>query len=227
MCYLYLMSYDFVKGMLRRFFAVHDLEQLERQVHQFVTFHGSMIREDTGNRQQARQCARPRVTARAFPSAVEISSSGETMPQPLTPKEVFLELVHGVAEGRWSDLPRLYAEDAIVTHPFHPTDAPPLKGREALAAHFGVGRYATPPQMPHREPVNINMHQTTDPEVIIAEFAYRTTMADGTTMDYPCVFILRVRDGQIVTSSDYIDPIRRNRAFDRMDAFIDEIRNHW
>ncbi len=146
------------------------------------------------------------------------------MPPVMTPKEVFLELVHGVAEGRWNDLPRLYAEDTIVTHPFHPTGAPPLIGREAVAAHFGVG--STPPQMPHREPVSINIHETTDSEVIVAEFAYRTTLGDGSTMDYPCVFILRVRNGEIVSSNDYIDPIRRNRAFDRMDAFIDEIRSH-
>jgi uncharacterized protein len=147
------------------------------------------------------------------------------MPQPITPTEVFLELVHGVAEGRWNDLPRLYAEDTVVTHPFHPTGAAPLVGRAALAEHFAAG--ATFPDMPQREPVNINIHETTDPEVIVAEFAYRTAQADGSTIDYPCVFILRVRDGQIVTSSDYIDPIRRNRAFDRIDAFIDEIRNHW
>jgi uncharacterized protein len=150
--------------------------------------------------------------------------SGGTMSQPMTPKEVFLELVQGVAEGRWNDLPRLYAEDAIVSHPFHPTGAPPLKGRAALAAHFTVG---TTTQMPHREPVNINIHETTDPEVIVAEFAYRTTLSNGSRMDYPCVFILRVRNGEIVASNDYIDPIRRNRAFERMGVFIDEIRNHW
>jgi uncharacterized protein len=147
------------------------------------------------------------------------------MSQPLTPSEVFLELVHGVAEGRWSDLPRLYAEDTIVTHPLHPTGAPPIVGRTAIAAHFGVN--TTPPEMPHREPVNINIHQTIDPEVIVAEFAYRTTMGDGSTMDYPCVFILRVRDGQIITSSDYIDPIRRYRAFDQLETLIGDIRSHW
>jgi uncharacterized protein len=145
------------------------------------------------------------------------------MPQPKSPTEVFLKLVHGVAEERWNELPSLYADDTFVTHPFHPTGTPPLQGREAITAHFGGG--ATLPEMPQREPVNINIHQTTDPEVIVAEFAYRVTKADGSTMDYPCVFILRVRDGQIVSSRDYIDPIRRAAAFDSINTLIEDIKN--
>lgn len=42
------------------------------------------------------------------------------MAQPLSPSEVFLALVNGVAEGRWEELPSLYAELTHVVHPFDP-----------------------------------------------------------------------------------------------------------
>ncbi|MFI0778069.1 hypothetical protein [Streptomyces sp. NPDC021212] len=38
------------------------------------------------------------------------------MTQAPSPQEVFLALVNGVAEGRWNELPDLYAEQTHVVH---------------------------------------------------------------------------------------------------------------
>jgi ketosteroid isomerase-like protein len=97
------------------------------------------------------------------------------MAQPPSPPEVFLALVNGVAEGRWEELPSLYAEQTHVVHPFDPLRAAALRTREALREHF------TPtsggPTL-HRRAANITIHQTTDPEVIVAELEYQGIVPD-------------------------------------------------
>jgi hypothetical protein len=53
-----------------------------------------------------------------------------------SPRDVFLALVHGVADGRWEELPGLYAEQTDVVHPFDPLRGPALRSRDELRAHF-------------------------------------------------------------------------------------------
>jgi uncharacterized protein len=121
----------------------------------------------------------------------------------LSPREVFLALVHGVAEERWEELPSLYAEQTHVVHPFDPHRAPALRTRDELREHFRPTD--TGPRL-HRRPANITIHQTTDPEVIVAEFEYQGTVADtGEPFTLPAIFVLRVRNGEIVSSRDYFD----------------------
>ena len=134
------------------------------------------------------------------------------MAGPASPREVFLALVHGVAEGRWEELPDLYAEQTDVVHPFDPLRTPALRTRDELRAHF------TPPEnspRPRRTPGGITIHETTDPEVIVAEFEYRgETAHTGEPFTQPAIFVLRVRDGEIVESRDYFDHLStaRNRG---------------
>lgn len=144
------------------------------------------------------------------------------MPQPLTPAEVFLALVNGVAEGRWDELPGLYAEQTDVVHPFDPLRAPALRTRDQLRAHFAPG--GTDPTLPRRA-ASITIHQTTDPEVIVAEFEYQGTVAGtGEPFALPGIFVLRVRNGEIVSSRDYFDHLTAARVRGQLDALIAAIR---
>ncbi|GAB1510826.1 nuclear transport factor 2 family protein [Actinophytocola sp. KF-1] len=135
-----------------------------------------------------------------------------------SPREVFLALVEGVAAGRWAELPDLYAEQTDVTHPFHPLRPAALRTRDELRAHFrptGDG-----PRLARR-PANITVHETTDPEVIVAEFEYRGTNLDtGEDFVTPAVFVLRVRDGAIVESRDYFDHLASARARGALGALL-------
>ena len=144
------------------------------------------------------------------------------MAQPLSPSEVFLALVNGVAEGRWEELPSLYAEQTHVVHPFDPLRHAALRTREELREHFkptGVG-----PTL-HRRAANITIHQTTDPEVIVAEFEYQGTEADtGEPFALPGIFVLRVRDGEIVSSRDYFDHLTAARVRGQLDALVAAVR---
>ncbi|MBT2210054.1 nuclear transport factor 2 family protein [Actinomadura sp. NEAU-AAG7] len=139
----------------------------------------------------------------------------------LTPSEVFHKLVWGVAEGRWDELPELYADETLVEHPFAPAGDKPMRTREELREHFSAGKSLPPLR---QEPANITVHETTDPEVIIAEFEYRGTTGSGESFRVPCIFVLRVRDGEIIASHDYIDHISSARRRGALNELLDGIR---
>jgi uncharacterized protein len=146
------------------------------------------------------------------------------MAQPSSPSEVFLALVNGVAEGRWEELPSLYAEQTDVVHPFDPLRAPALRTRDQLREHFTRPRSGTGPE-PRRRAANITIHQTTDPEVIVAEFEYQGTSDDtGEPYALPGIFVLRVRDGEIVSSRDYFDHLTAAQTRGQLDQLIAAVR---
>lgn len=123
---------------------------------------------------------------------------------------LFHHLVDGVSAlvaGDTSQVDRLaglYAQDAVVVYFGDPSR--PLHGREELRAHFAKvpGRYAAARFRGFRAE-DVHVHQSTDPEVVIAEFAYVSDGADdGPPLDLRCCFVIRARDGQIVTTHDYL-----------------------
>jgi ketosteroid isomerase-like protein len=140
------------------------------------------------------------------------------MAQPRSPREVFLALVNGVADCRWDELPSLYAEQTHVVHPFDPFRAAALRTRDELREHFRPAD-AGPPQ--RRRPANITIHETTDPEVIVAEFEYQGTVAGtGEPFALPAIFVLRVRNGEIVSSRDYFDHVTAARVRGQLGEFV-------
>jgi ketosteroid isomerase-like protein len=144
------------------------------------------------------------------------------MSRPLTPRDVFLALVNGVAEGRWEELPSLYAEETDVVHPFDPLRGPPLRTRDELREHFRPT--GTGPRL-KRRPANISIHETADPEVIVAEFEYQGTVVDtGEPFALPAVLVLRVRDGEIVSSRDYVDHLTAASIRGRLDDLVAAVK---
>jgi ketosteroid isomerase-like protein len=140
------------------------------------------------------------------------------MGEPRSAPEVFLALVNGVAQGRWDELPSLYAERTHVVHPFDPRRAPALRTRDELREHF---RPTDASPRLHRRAANITIHQTTDPELIVAEFEYQGTVADtGEPYALPGIFVLRVRNGEIVSSRDYFDHLTAARIRGHLDGLI-------
>lgn len=126
-----------------------------------------------------------------------------------TPREVFHKLVEGVCAAD-PELHLLYAESTDVRHPFWPGE--PLLTREELRRHFAGPPDSTADPI-ERRPVDVLVHETADPEVIVAEFAYAgRNLATGAEFRIPCVFVMRVRDGLIVESRDYIDHLASAQA---------------
>jgi ketosteroid isomerase-like protein len=115
------------------------------------------------------------------------------------PAEVFRQLVDGVVSHKWDQLPLLYAEDAVVTHPFSTDPAVArLEGRAQIRAHFAR---AAEMAVDFRAE-DLVVHQTTDPEVIVGEYIYRGSLG-GQDIAMPMILVVRVRDGLIVESRDY------------------------
>jgi uncharacterized protein len=131
------------------------------------------------------------------------------MAKPRSPREVFLALVTGIAEGNPDGLPELYAEQIDVSHPFDPLHGAPLRSREELRKQ--LERLAASPR-PRRTVGNVTIHETTDPEVIVAEFEYQGTTDAGQDYALPAIFVMRVRNGEIVSSRDYHDHLASARV---------------
>ena len=124
---------------------------------------------------------------------------------PLSAREVFDRLITGISESRWQDLADLYAEDAVVDQPFMAPEPARIHGRERVRAHF-LAAVGGPLELSAR---NLVVHETGDPEVVIAEFDYdvrnTATRRESTVAN---VQVLRVRDGLIVATRDYHDHLR-------------------
>jgi ketosteroid isomerase-like protein len=130
-----------------------------------------------------------------------------------TPRDVLHHLIRGVVERRWDELPGLYSADAVVEHPHHIPAPTRLCGREQLREHF-----ARAERLPLRlSAEHLVVHETTDPEVIIAEFDYHGEVTStGRTFTIHNIFVLRIRDGLIVQARDYADHFTFAQALGRL-----------
>ena len=135
------------------------------------------------------------------------------MSETRSPREVFLALVNGIADGNPDGLPELYAEQIDVVHPFDPLRGAPLRSREELRER--MEQFAAGPR-PRRQVGNVTIHETTDPEVIVAEFEYQGNTDAGEPYELPAIFVLRVRNGEIVSSRDYHDHLASARVAGRL-----------
>ncbi|MEU8921834.1 nuclear transport factor 2 family protein [Kitasatospora sp. NPDC048545] len=120
-----------------------------------------------------------------------------------SPREVFSELLEGITGGKFTELARLYAEDAVVETVFQPVGPRLFEGRAVIAERFGQLGAHTPLEL---QAQNVVVRETDDPEVIVAQFDYRAHHRDtGRDFEVANVLVLRVRDGLIVHSRDYHD----------------------
>ncbi|MGC4893852.1 nuclear transport factor 2 family protein [Micromonospora sp. DT31] len=151
------------------------------------------------------------------------------MAVPTTPRDVFHRLVEGVARLVAGDtaqvdvLADLYAENTHVSHPMSPLGNEPLRTRDALRKHFAEGPGRHDGELTEFHADDITVHETTDPEVVVAEFRYHGRV-HGRPFAVPCVFVLRVRDGRIVESRDYTDHLTFARIGGGLDGLFEALR---
>ncbi|WP_433077819.1 nuclear transport factor 2 family protein [Dactylosporangium sp. CA-052675] len=117
--------------------------------------------------------------------------------------------------AQFDELAACYAERTDVRHPLNPLGDKPLRSRAALREHFSAG--ARPSGVQRYDVVDDHVYTTADPEVVIFEFRYAGVINDR-TFTMPCIFVVRVRDGEIVESRDYVDHVAGARAFGRLAA---------
>lgn len=116
--------------------------------------------------------------------------------------------LNGDADG----LADLFAPDAVVEWPLAgSSDLPPrMEGREAIREYAQLAM-ATPLRLEDYEVVEL--HQTQDPEVVIAEMRTKGVLTtSGRPFAATSIQILRIREGQIVLLRDFANPQALNEA---------------
>jgi hypothetical protein len=131
-----------------------------------------------------------------------------------TPREV-VEQVRRMVAGEGVVFADLFAEDGVLEYPFAmPGQPPQLRGREVIRAFFAGSPGSR--QLFAIDGVDAVVRDTDDPEVVIAEIEhYGRSLVTGEPYRFRALGIIRVRDGEIVSYQDYMDPIAAARLLDR------------
>jgi ketosteroid isomerase-like protein len=142
---------------------------------------------------------------------------------PTSPRSVFESLLQGISDGNWNDLADLYAEDAVVELPFTPSSPTRLEGREAVRGHFAAAA-----RLPLRiQASNVVVHDTGDPELIIAEFDYNGQVTTtGHSFRAANIQVLRVRNGEIASSRDYHNHLAIAAALGQLHGLLASLTHH-
>jgi hypothetical protein len=129
-----------------------------------------------------------------------------------TPREVVGQLLRAGREMDVETLVGLMAPDGYIEWPYRPPDVPArLQGRAEIHRHLTEMATAFIRFDEYRDVV---MHETTDPEVIIVEYeAYGTVVTTGAPFHQTVIAVLRVREGQILSYRDYINPLPLMEAY--------------
>jgi len=100
----------------------------------------------------------------------------------------------------------LFAPDAVMEFAFHGAAGTPpvrLAGREAIREY---SRQFTS-RLRVEENEAVELYQTQDPEVVIAEMRTKATVTTtGRSITATSIQVLRIRDGHIVLFRDFADP---------------------
>ncbi len=123
-----------------------------------------------------------------------------------TPREV-VEQVRRMVAGEGVVFADLFAADGVLTYPFAAPGMPrELRGRDAIRAFHGPA--AERRSMFDLDGVDVVVRQTDDPEVVVAEIEhYGHSHSIGGPYRFRALGVIRVRDGEIVSYDDYMDPI--------------------
>jgi ketosteroid isomerase-like protein len=131
--------------------------------------------------------------------------------QPLDVRALFEKQIDCIVTDDREAQAKLYADDLLYEFPFA-TDRPRrIEGRDAFIATmqplWQQSRQRRVKVVGHRGQI----HETADPDFIVAEFAF-TIEIDGRTIDAPFVQFFRVRGGRIAAVREYFSPAARSEA---------------
>jgi uncharacterized protein len=122
-----------------------------------------------------------------------------------TPADVLARRRHVILNGDAEGFADLFAPDAVIESTFAGPSGTPmrLKGREAIRA-YSRQVMASPLRLEDFEVVEL--YQTQDPEVVIAEVRTKGTVTTtGRSFTTTSIQVLRIREGHIVVSRDFAD----------------------
>lgn len=140
-----------------------------------------------------------------------------------TPREVaeqvrlMVEGTHGIV---FADL---FAVDGVLEYPFPVPGMPErLEGRDAIRGFHDADGVRGLLEM---DEVTMELHETTDPEVVVVEIEHHgTSHATNAPYRVTAVGVIRVRDGEIVSYRDYMNPLRLSQVIGRTEELVAALR---
>jgi hypothetical protein len=123
-----------------------------------------------------------------------------------TPAEVLAQRRHLLLSGDTDGFADLFAPDGVIEFAFHGPPGTPVRieGREAIREY---SRQIMKSALRLEDFEVVELHQTQDPEVAIAEMRSKATLTTtGRSLAVTSIQILRIRDGHIVLFRDFADP---------------------
>jgi uncharacterized protein len=125
-----------------------------------------------------------------------------------------------ISEEKWQELDGLYAEEAVIEYPFALPAPIKLGGLEAIRRYFAAVA-ALSLKLQTR---NMIVHETADPEVVVAEWDYDGLVTTtGRSFRVSNVQVSTIRDGKIVASRDYHNHAMLADAMGRLPALLEAI----
>ncbi|WP_406674291.1 nuclear transport factor 2 family protein [Nonomuraea sp. N2-4H] len=121
-----------------------------------------------------------------------------------TSRDLFARFQRNVLSGAPALDEEMLAADVVVEQPHAPDGRGTIEGREKVVAMSRAGRASLP--VTFEEFRDVTIHDTADPEVIVAEYRLVGTVpGTGARAHAAFVVVLRARDGRIVHWREYQD----------------------
>jgi uncharacterized protein len=140
--------------------------------------------------------------------------------EPASPRQVVEALMRGISDQRWDELDALYVDDAVVEYPFALPAPRTLQGRVAIRKYFAAAA-ALPLRL---QTHNMTVHETADPEVVVAEWDYDGLVTTtGRTFQVSNIQVSTIRGGKIVASRDYHNHVVLAEVTGRLNALLDAL----
>jgi uncharacterized protein len=141
-------------------------------------------------------------------------------PATRSPRQTVEQALRAAVSPAPGDMADCYAPELVIEMPFA-VDAlyPPqiTTTREELRARLQAGTAIRR----YKALRNVTIHETADPEVIIAEYELHGEMTGtGESFSVRFAMVITIRDGYIVRSRDYSDPIAGARLLGRLPELV-------
>ena len=145
----------------------------------------------------------------------------------MTPAEIVAALIDLMSKQKVQEALALYHDDVDVRVEFGLPHRHEVKGKarlQSLVQALKEQNQGTRARMYQDISVeNLVIHQTTNPDIVIAEWTYRSRI-NGATVENPNIIVVECREGKVYRSRDYHNHVTRAVADGTLPALIEAIR---
>ena len=145
----------------------------------------------------------------------------------MTPSEIVASLIELMSQQKVQEALELYHDEVDLRVEFGLPHRHEVKGKprlQSLIKAITDQQQGTPARMYQDISVeDLVIHQTTNPNIVIAEWTYRSRI-NGATVENANIIVVECREGKVYRSRDYHNHVTRAVAESTLPAMIEAIR---